>query len=164
MFILAKNALNLGTGADQCMLPKSTLDATVENSKNIDVSTTSFSTLLSELIPASPYNTFLPLYYPRNNQTATDLVDVKSSGCSDYDQRLLERADDTVLQLNPDLQSSCDIGSVEQMNLAAVDITDLKNSSLVTLLDYYQSNIDELKELITQSNEKKKMLKILRKS
>ncbi|NNH24938.1 CSLREA domain-containing protein [Acinetobacter terrestris] len=155
MFILAKNALNLGTGADQCMLPKSTLDATVENTKNIDVSTTSFSTLLSELIPASPYNMFLPLYYPRNNQTATDLVDVKSSGCSDYDQRLLERADDTVLQLNPDLQSSCDIGSVEQMNLAAVDITDLKNSSLVTLLDYYQSNIDELKELITQSNEKK---------
>ncbi|NNH00852.1 CSLREA domain-containing protein [Acinetobacter sp. ANC 5414] len=154
-FFLAKNALNLGTGVDQCMLPKSTLDTTVENSKNIDVSTTSFSTLLSELIPASPYNMFLPLYYPRNNQTATDLIDVNSSGCSDYDQRLLERADDTVLQLNPDLQSSCDIGSVEQMNLAAVDITDLKNSSLVTLLDYYQKNIDELRELITESTEKK---------
>jgi len=155
MFILAKNALNLGTGTDQCMLPKSSLDATVENSKNIDVSTTSFSTLLSKLIPASPYNTFLPLYYPRNNQTATDLVDVKSSGCSDYDQRLLARADDAILQLNPDLQSSCDIGSVEQMSLAAVDISDLRNSSLVTLLDYYQKNIDELKEIIADSNTNK---------
>lgn len=155
VFILAKNALNLGTGTDQCMLPKSSLDATAENSKNIDVSTTIFSTLLSKLIPVSPYNTFLPLYYPRNNQTATDLVDVNSSGCSDYDQRLLERADDTILQLNPDLQSSCDIGSVEQMNLAAVDVSDLKNSSLVTLLDYYQKNIDELKEIIADSNTNK---------
>lgn len=155
VFILAKNALNLGTGTDQCILPKSSLEATAENSKNIDVSTTSFLTLLSNLTPASPYNRFLPLYYPRNNQTVTDLVDVNSSGCSDYDQRLLERADNTVLQLNPDLQSSCEIGSVEQMNLAAVDVSDLKNSSLVTLLDYYQKNIDELKTIIADSNTNK---------
>ncbi|NNG75729.1 CSLREA domain-containing protein [Acinetobacter sp. ANC 4277] len=151
MFILGRNALNLGSGADQCMLPKSSLDATAEDSKNIDVSTTSFSSLLSNLTPSSAYNNFLPLYYPRNNQTATDLVDVRNSGCSDYDQRLLNRNKELALQLNPDLENSCDIGAVEQINLAAVDIADIKNSSLVTVLDYYQKNIDELKEIIADS-------------
>ncbi|WP_445660326.1 CSLREA domain-containing protein [Acinetobacter sp. F16] len=148
MFVLGRNALNLGNGADQCSLPKSSLDATANDSKNIDVSTSSFLTLLSNLAAASPYNNFLPLYYPRNNQTATDLVDVNSSGCSDYDQRLLNRNKELSLQLNPEFENTCEIGSVEQMNLAAVDIADLKNSSLVTQLDYYQTNIDQLKEII----------------
>lgn len=148
MFVLGRNALNLGNGADQCSLPKSSLDATANDSKNIDVSTSSFLTLLSNLAAASPYNNFLPLYYPRNNQTATDLVDVNSSGCSDYDQRLLNRNKELSLQLNPEFENTCEIGSVEQMNLAAVDIADIKNSSLVTQLDYYQTNIDQLKEII----------------
>lgn len=148
MFVLGRNALNLGNGEDQCSLPESSLASVAENSKNIDVSTSSFSTLLSNLTAASAYNNFLPLYYPRNNQTETDLVDVKSSGCSDLDQRLLSRDKELSLQLNPDFENTCDIGSVEQMNLAAVDIADIKNSSIVTLLDYYQTNIDDLKEII----------------
>ncbi|OAL81452.1 hypothetical protein AY606_01585 [Acinetobacter sp. SFB] len=154
-FTLAKNALKLGIGADQCDLPESSLKSTAEVANNIDVSTSSFSTLLSELTVASAYNKFLPLYYPRNNQTATDLVDVNSRGCSDYDQRGLERVTDAVLQLTPSLQNSCEIGSVEQINLAAADVTDLKNSSLVTLLDYYQTNIDALKKLIADSPKNK---------
>lgn len=50
---------------------------------------------------SSAYNMFLPLYYPRDNQSAADLIDVNRSGCSDYDQRGLSRFLDTVLQLEP---------------------------------------------------------------
>src|SRR5690606_11891944 len=100
------------------------------------------------LAAASPYNNFLPMYYPRNNQTATDLVDVNSRGCSDYDQRLLNRNKELSLQLNHEFENTCQISSVQQMNLAAVHIADIKNSSLVTQLDYYHINIDQLKEII----------------
>ena len=155
-FFLAKNALNLASGEDQCVLPESSLKSTAEAAKNIDISTSSFSTLLSKLTVASAYNTFLPLYYPRNNNTATDLVDSGLKGCSDYDQRGLGRSTDTVLQLSPDQKNSCEIGSVESMQLSAVDIGDLKNSSIVTLLDAYQTNIDQLKKLIEKETEDKK--------
>lgn len=154
-FILGRNALKLAGDIDQCMLPKSSLDAIAPDSRNIDLSAMSLSTVLSNLTPASAYNNFLPLYYPRNNQTAMDLVDVQSSGCGDYDQRLLNRNKELSLQLNPAFENTCDIGSVEQMNLAAVDITDVKNSSLVTILDYYQRNIDELKEILADSKTNK---------
>ena len=150
IFVASNNALNLASGTDQCVLPKITLESTVESSKNLDVSSTGFSSLLSKMTESSAYNMFLPLYYPRDNQSAADLIDVNRSGCSDYDQRGLSRFLDTVLQLEPSKKNSCDIGSVERMNLSAIDITDLKNSSIISLLEFYQSNIDELKALIDE--------------
>ena len=139
-----KNAIQT-TGDSRCVLPERTASSTAND---IDVSNISMSSILSSYIEPSITTRFLGLYYPRNLQTATDLVDVGSSGCADVDQRGIARAASATLILNPSSKNTCDIGSVEVRRLTAADVSDLKNSSLVELKAYYQSNIDELKALI----------------
>lgn len=48
------------------------------------------------------------------------------------------------------MKNTCEIGSVERMRLTAADITDLKNLSIVQVLDTYQKEADNLKEGIKE--------------
>lgn len=148
-FIAFNNALELD--AEKCDLPKSALDEAVNDYKNIDVSHTAMSNILSNLMPASAYNVFLPLYYPKRYSTDNDLFDVSAINCNTFstvssDQRGIERVIDATLLLTPEQRNLCEIGSVEVMSLTAADVQDLKNTSLVTLVDYYQKIVDQLKK------------------
>ncbi|CAB1215167.1 hypothetical protein SFB21_1693 [Acinetobacter bouvetii] len=142
------NAIEL-TGSGECTLPTA---STASTSNNINVSGISITSLLSAYQVASEYNTYLPLYYPKDNQLSNDLVDIGTTGCSDYDQRGLERVTDGTLILDPTLKNSCDIGSVELMRPTAADIVNLTNSSAVTLIDALQAEVDRLKALVTNKN------------
>ncbi|RKG32638.1 CSLREA domain-containing protein [Acinetobacter tianfuensis] len=145
------NALELGT--EKCDLPKAALDQAVDIKKNLDVSSIAMSNILSNLMPSSEYNVFLPLYYPKPYAKGNDLINFSELGCgksdgSEFilDQRGLERVVDGTLILNPDQRNLCEIGSVEMMNLTAADVDELKNISLINLVDGYQAKLDQLKK------------------
>lgn len=148
VFTTVKNAIQT-TGLSRCVLPE--LDAD-ETSNNLDVSDSTINNLLTAYIEPAIDNRFLGMYYPRDNGTATDLVDVGVSGCAEQDQRGIDRVAGSTLTLNPDAKNSCEIGSIEIRRLTAADITDLKNSSLVDLNNFYQDNITDIKSIIANKN------------
>ncbi|MFY5899267.1 CSLREA domain-containing protein [Acinetobacter pittii] len=137
------NALDWKSATAKCDIPKESLP---DGHTNIDISTQSFSNLLSPLVePATAYTGFLPIYYPKNISSSTDLIDVDQNGkggCATTDQRGLNRLTDSTSYYQPESRNSCDIGSVELMKLTAGDLEDVSNISLTTLIDTYQQNYD----------------------
>ena len=141
--VAMNNALQLGAVTGQCNLPKIAYESNTSGSNtNIDVSNISMSTLLTAYTGPSASTEYLPLYYPRDNKTANDLVNIGAIGCSDVDQRGFSRITDATLILNPSMKNTCDIGSVELMRLTAADIINLKNLSYSQMMDGYQQAID----------------------
>lgn len=137
------NALQLAAVTGQCNLPKVAYESNVSGTNtNIDVSNISMATLLTAYTEPNANTEYLPLYYPRNNQTANDLVNLGTVGCSDVDQRGFSRITDATLILNPSMKNTCDIGSVELMRLTAADIINLKNLSYSQMIADYQRAID----------------------
>lgn len=151
---LAYNAISLAAGSQsQCDVASEVFPEQDTNTNtNIDMSNTTLSSVLSSLQTPSEYTSFLPLYFPKDNKLDTDLVDVETDGCSTQDQRGINRITDGTLILNPTGRNTCDIGSTEVMRLTAGDINGVVNSSLVTLLDSYQSELDFFKGLVADSN------------
>lgn len=148
-FNVAYNALSL-KGDNKCDVPDQSLK---ENKTNIDVSAINdIKTLFSPLKSASEYTAFLPLYYPKNNNTDTDLINTGAIGCSSIDQRGIARITDGTLYYDPNAQNSCDIGSVELMKLTAGDLVDLSNGSLLGLVAGYQQEYDFFKNLVEKPN------------
>lgn len=147
-FSTIRNAIQT-TGPSRCVLPELDEDTT---SNNLDVSNNIISSLLTNYIEPAIDNRYLGLYYPRDNQTATDLVDIGVSGCIEQDQRGIDRVIGSTLTFDPSAKNTCEIGSVEIRRLTAADITDLQNKSLVELNDFYQENIDDLEEIIADKN------------
>ena len=145
---LAYNALQLGNVEGQCVLPEELLKIQT----TVDLSNISRQSVLSDYQQPSKYNLYLPLYYPKDNQNASDLVNTGATqDCSTLDQRGLARITNGTLTLNPEMKNTCEIGSVERMRLTAADITDLKNLSIVQVLDTYQKEADNLKEGIKRN-------------
>lgn len=148
-FFLDHNAIAL-TGNNKCDLPKESVPETQHT--NLDVgNVNNLRTLLSSLQPASESTAFMPLYYPINNRTATDLIDVSELGnddCGAKDQRGIARIANGTLFYDPDARNSCDIGSVELMKLTAGDLEDLSNSSIKSLADNYKAEIERFEFLI----------------
>ena len=141
--VAMNNALQLGAVTGQCNLPKIAYEGNTSGSNtNIDVSNISMTSLLSAYTGPSASTEYLPLYYPRDNQTASDLVNIGAIGCSDVDQRGFSRITDATLILNPSMKNTCDIGSVELMRLTAADIINLKNLSYSQMIEDYQQAID----------------------
>ncbi|WP_347473951.1 CSLREA domain-containing protein [Acinetobacter thermotolerans] len=155
LFAHVQNAFEL-TGKSQCVLPERSSEQTA--TQLIDLSAVSMSSVLSKFLEPAVDNRYLGIYYPRDNKTANDLVDVKGEGCEATDQRGISRDVGMSLRLNPDQANSCEIGAVEIRNLMAGDVEDLKNSSHIELMDFYQSNIDELEALIEDQNTPKEEL------
>ena len=143
-FVASNNAFELA--AAQCDLPESVLNSTESFLQNHDVSSYAMGTLLSALQTKSAYNLYLPLYYPKAIGSGFDLINLGLDGCSDADQRGILRITDGTLQLSPTQRNTCDIGSVELMNLTAADMADITNESLTALQDKYQNTIDALKK------------------
>ncbi|MNH64825.1 hypothetical protein D3C73_168220 [compost metagenome] len=152
------NALNLTGNAPKCDVPKEVVPA---GNTNIDIVNNVLNTLLEPLKGANENNGFLPIYYPKNNFSATDLIDVDSESkviCQPQDQRGLARLVSNTYyyqNLNKN-QNSCDIGSVELMKLTAGDLEGLGNISFTTLIETYQKSYDLydslLKDPTTPSN------------
>ena len=155
---LAYNAISLAAGSQsQCdvaseVFPEQDTNTNTNTNTNIDMSNTTLSSVLSSLQTPSEYTSFLPLYFPKDNKLDTDLVDVETDGCSTQDQRGINRITDGTLILNPTGRNTCDLGSTEIMRLTAGDINGIVNSSIVTLLDSYQTELDFFKDLVANSS------------
>lgn len=148
IFAVGSNAIQK-TGDNRCVLPAMSEDV---RDTDIDLSNMSMSSVLSVYLEPSITTRYLGLYYPRDNQTETDLVNIGSSGCSEVDQRGISRTANGTLILDPNTKNSCEIGAVELRRLTAADITDLSNTSLAELQTFYQQNIDDLKNYIANEN------------
>ncbi len=148
--LLSYNAFSLSANNNKCDLPKESLP---EDHTNLDISTQSMSTLLSGLQPEVENTSFLPLYYPKNNKTETDLVDVSTDGCSTNDQRGIARIANGTLYYDPDARNSCDIGSVELMKFTAGDLDDLSNVSIKGLVSGYKQQIENSEYLINNPDD-----------
>lgn len=148
LFAYGKNAIQT-TGASACVLPELAKDI---QATDLDVSNISMSSLLSAYLPPSLDSRYLGMYYPKNNQTSNDLVDVEANGCDDYDQRGVSRVKDATLMLNPSLKNSCDIGAIEARRLTAADIDDLKNSSLVETYQFFKDNMEDIQNILKDKN------------
>lgn len=70
-------------------------------STNLDVSNSAISSLLTHYLEPAIDNRFLGMYYPRDNQTTTDLVDIGVSGCIEQDQRGIDRVIGSTLTFDP---------------------------------------------------------------
>ena len=142
--VVGNNALTLSSGNDECELP----DEAKKDKKDhtLDVSTINFSTILSELQPATEYTAFVPMYFPKDLNTDADLVNSGYSGCSDADQRGMTRILSATLSGETTFLNTCDIGSTELLFIGAYNISNAAalNSSIVSRLDSYQQNIDNL--------------------
>lgn len=137
-------------GGNKCDVPEESLK---DNKTNIDISAINdVRTILSPLQDASEYTAFLPLYYPKDNNTEMDLINTGVTGCSSTDQRGISRITDGTLYYDPDAQNSCDIGSVELMKLTAGDLVDLSNGSLLALIAGYKTEYDFFEKLVEKPN------------
>lgn len=134
-----------GISNSDCVIPAKALAAATDSSKNLDVSGVAMAQLLTGYQQASIYNMFLPLYYPLDGVSGSSLMNIGSSECTEYDQRGIARNADVSLMLNPSMENTCDIGSVEKLNFSAADIKELSNSSQKQLLDNLQAQIDQFK-------------------
>lgn len=152
------NALNLNGNTPKCDIPTEVIST---GNTNIDIKNEVFSNLLEPLKEANENNGFLPIYYPKNNFSATDLIDVdleNKGTCQTQDQRGLSRlvSNTYYYQTLEKSKNSCDIGSVELMKLTAGDLEGLSNISFTTLLETYQKSYDLydslLKDPTTPSN------------
>lgn len=140
---LSFNALDWGSTTGKCDIPKESLP---NGHTNIDISTQSFSSLLSAQ-DATAYTGFLPIYYPKEitDPQQIDLINVDKDGkgsCATTDQRGLNRLTDGASYYQSENRNSCDIGAVELMKLTSGDLKDVSNISLTTLIDTYQQNFD----------------------
>ncbi len=157
-----KNAFQIDGVEGACDLPDAQLydtdTATKEKKfRHIKLNGMSLSDVLTPMLVPNEYNAYLPMYYPVNHSTETDLVDVGGDTCG-IDQRGLERVTNGTLTLNPDDKNTCDIGSIENMRLTAADLKSLKNTSYVTLLDYYQAEIDYATQILKYPVENKDLI------
>lgn len=142
------NALDWTSATAKCDVPKESLP---DGQTNINISTQAFSNLLSPLQAATAYTGFLPIYYPKNISSSTDLIDVDQDGkvsCATVDQRGLNRLTDRTLYYQSESRNSCDIGSVELMKLTSGDLEDVSNISLTILINRYQQSYDQVQESI----------------
>ncbi len=130
------------TGASRCILPDQSSSIQL---KNIDLSNTAMSSVLSSYIAPNITTRWLGLYYPRNNQTATDLVDISGTDCADNDQRGVSRYKDEIGSSSSNI-NTCDIGAVEVRRLKTKDVTELQNSSYVEHLAKIDAEIEGLKQ------------------
>lgn len=162
---LSYNALVLSAAKEGLCDVGNEVLATQHNT--IDVSTTSFSSLFEDLRAGDKNTNYLPVYFPRNNQNQSDLVDVGSTSCNaKNDQRGIQRITDATLLLNPAAANSCDIGSIELLKLTASDLKNLTNTSLVDLFTNtnsgYETLRDSYKKLIEDSATDPKFLPLYR--
>lgn len=137
------NAFDWSSVTGKCDIPKESLPS---GHTNIDISTQSFSSLLSAQ-DATAYTGFLPIYYPKEitDPQQIDLINVDKDGkgsCATTDQRGLNRLTDGASYYQSENRNSCDIGAVELMKLTSGDLKDVSNISLTTLIDTYQQNFD----------------------
>lgn len=150
---LDSNALSLTKG-DVCELPIKTLEYAKTNSILLDDQ--NITNLLSPL-QTGDYTAYLPMYFPINNNTKTDLVDVGSSGCYTLEQRGFSRVNDTNLDSSRNAFNSCDIGSTEVLKLSVKDIKQ-SNVSVVETLANYQESYDLFKGLVENKETKAEFL------
>lgn len=148
-------ALDAASANAECELPE--LFKKDITPTTVDLSTTSFETVLSDLQKPSEYTNFQPVYFPRDQKTATDLVDTGLYGCSSPDQRGVARVDSDKNAQTSDKSNSCDIGSTEVIRLTAFK-AELSNDSVVELLDNYQENLDLFNKLIEDKTTKPELL------
>lgn len=149
-------ALSASSTNSVCELPKKVEETVLKTT--VDLSNTAFSSVLSDLQPASQYTGFMPLYFPVVNTGASkSLVDTKSFECTGYDQRGVGRVDATKESDTSDSSNSCDIGSTEILRLTVFK-AELTNTSVVTLLDQYQKYATEYKDLIANKETKPEFL------
>ena len=144
------NALNL-TKNDVCQLPVRTLEYAKTHSVLLDDQ--NIANVLSPLQVAQNYTAFLPMYFPIDSGTQTDLVDVGTTGCAELDQRGFSRINDNTVDTNGKALNSCDIGSTEVLKLTLKDIKASNLSVLDTLKDY-QAEYDLFKGLVENKDTK----------
>lgn len=143
--VLTYNALTMSAGNDQCEVAEDVRKDGKDNT--FDVSNINFSTLLNELEPPSESTGFMPMYFPKNLGTDKDLVDIGYTGCSGKDQRGVTRVIAENSNGENDVANSCDMGSTEVLRLTANNLS-ASNSSVVTMLESYQTILDNYNKLL----------------
>ncbi|KAF1011771.1 MAG: hypothetical protein GAK29_04927 [Acinetobacter bereziniae] len=142
---LVYNALKLSTGESQCEVAEEVVKDGKD--KTFDVSNIDFSTILNELESPSESTGFMPMYFPKNLGTDKDLVDIGYTGCSGKDQRGVTRVIAENSNGENDVANSCDMGSTEVLRLTANNLS-ASNSSVVTMLESYQTILDNYNKLL----------------
>ena len=149
------NALSLSAGSDQCELSKDVLKD--EKESIIDMSGVQFSTVLSELQPAADYTAFVPMYFPKDTGTKTDVVDTGSTSCSNVDQRGVSRIAAINSTGSEQIVNNCDYGSTEVLRLTAHNLSAI-NSSVTDIISAYQKQYDIFKGLVENKETKAEFL------
>lgn len=149
-----KNALNL-TQNDLCQLPKTAFEHAKTNS--LDLNGVAFESVLSPLQENKEYTNFRPMYFPIENASGFDLVDVSGNNCSQYDQRGIKRVLEASVDGLSNVKNTCDIGSTEVLRLTAENISEV-NPSVVTLIESYEENYKLFKDLVENKETKPEYL------
>lgn len=152
---LSWNALNLLNGAETCELPTKVVTA-VQN-ETLELNGISFDSLLSTLQVPQANTAFLPLYFPRDLGTESDLVNVGALNCDSSDQRGITRLRQTSIHNPSTPQNSCDIGATEIMKLSVANISQT-NVSVVDSIKNYQEESDLFKALVENKETKPEFL------
>ncbi|NHC04257.1 CSLREA domain-containing protein [Acinetobacter sp. 187] len=147
---LESNALSLSKN-DVCQLPVKTLEYAQSHSILLDDQ--NIANVLSPLQVGQNYTAFLPMYFPIDSSTKTDLVDVGTTGCAELDQRGFSRINDNTVDGNGNALNSCDIGSTEVLKLTVKEIK-ASNLSVLETLKGYQDEYNLFKGLIDNKDTK----------
>lgn len=136
-----KTGINGGL-EDVCQLPQNVY--VNGNDHTVDLSGVAFDSVLYGMQAPSESNGFLPVFLPKLNN-GVKLIDAGAQdSCASYDQRGLNRH---ITSFTSDVSAlsspnPCDIGSVEIGQLRVVNIGNAANTSYVTAINNYQTNVD----------------------
>lgn len=153
------NALHLTNTTEQCELPRKIL----ENAKldTIVLDGQVFENLFDLRQDPQEMTGFMSMYFPKDNNTKTDLVDVAALGCYAVDQRgVLRLATSNTPDLS-DIRNTCDIGATELQKLTAVNLSEI-NISVTGLLKRYQDRANDAERFLNDSTTDPELLPSLR--
>lgn len=148
---LGNNALKLKTGTDQCDIPETIYEETQK--KSIELNNYRLGDVLIPMSTAelTEYTAFMPMYFPNVKLAKNPLIDTGKLGCSNVDQRGVNRMAAENSVGDQENENTCDVGSTEVLRLTAANIL-AGNVSVTTIIDGYNRSAKTYRDALANPN------------
>lgn len=148
---LTNNALKLKTGTDQCDIPETVYEDIQKNSIELNNHRLSDVLVPMQTTGLTEYTAFMPMYFPNVKLAKNPLIDTGKLGCSNVDQRGVNRMAAENSVGDQENENTCDVGATEVLRLTAANIL-AGNISVSMIIDGYNRSAKTYRDALDNPN------------
>lgn len=148
---LNSNALKLKTGMDQCDIPEKMYEDAGKNSVDLKLYNIDQILVPMSTTPPTEYTAFMPMYFPNIKQAKNPIIDSGKLGCTNVDQRGVNRMAAANSVGDGENENTCDIGATEVLRLTAANIL-AGNVSVAAIIDGYTASAKTYRDALANPN------------